>query len=403
MKKRADGLYVKKLTIDGKQIFVYGKTQREVAEKVQQRREEIAKGLVIGNNVTLDAYYKVWKDGRRQSVSEATQAAYDDRYKSISKYIGSVKIKDITAATVRKLQQQLLSETVERYVMDENGRRAHYDKRATLKPRPEKETAKRYSTQGVNIRITTLGTILKSAAADRLIPFNPVSNVKGIKRTEERAVKTIHRALTDDELRLFLSFAEGNTMYCNLMRLLLCTGMRCGEAAALRWCDIDRKGNCIHVTRTVSRSKDENGKNTAQIVDSVKTESSYRDVPLTAAALKAIEAQRAQNEMMYGHKVVSISQLIFTKKDGSIISAKDVDDAIDHITARIVKSGQRMERFAVHGFRDTFATMCVNQGMKPQTLQKILGHSSISITMNLYYHTFEEQKQEEMSRIVIPF
>lgn len=403
MKKRADGLYVKKLTIDGKQIFVYGKTQREVAEKVQQRREEIAKGLVIGNNVTLDAYYKVWKDGRRQSVSEATQAAYDDRYKSISKYIGSVKIKDITAATVRKLQQQLLSETVERYVMDENGRRAHYDKRATLKPRPEKETVNRYSTEGVNIRITTLGTILKSAASDRLIPFNPVSNVKGIKRTEERAVKTIHRALTDDELRVFLSFAEGNTMYCNLMRLLLCTGMRCGEAAALRWCDIDRKGNCIHVTRTVSRRKDENGKNTAQIVDSVKTESSYRDVPLTAAALRAIEAQRAQNEMMYGQKVVSILQLIFAKKDGSIISARDVDDAIDHITARIVKSGQSMGRFAVHAFRDTFATMCVNQGMQPQTLQKILGHSSINITMNLYYHTFEEQKREEMSRIVIPF
>lgn len=50
-----------------------------------------------------------------------------------------------------------------------------------------------------------------------------------------------------------------------------------------------------------------------------------------------------------------------------------------------------IERFSMHILRHTFATRCIESGMKPKTLQKLLGHSNIGITMNLYVHTTEEK------------
>lgn len=58
-----------------------------------------------------------------------------------------------------------------------------------------------------------------------------------------------------------------------------------------------------------------------------------------------------------------------------------------------------IERFSMHVLRHTFATRCIEAGMKPKTLQTILGHSNIGITMNLYVHTTEEQKHKEIDLI----
>ena len=59
----------------------------------------------------------------------------------------------------------------------------------------------------------------------------------------------------------------------------------------------------------------------------------------------------------------------------------------------------KIPKFSMHVLRHTFATRCIEAGMKPKTLQTILGHSNIGITMNLYVHTTEEQKQKEIDQI----
>lgn len=58
-----------------------------------------------------------------------------------------------------------------------------------------------------------------------------------------------------------------------------------------------------------------------------------------------------------------------------------------------------IDRFSTHILRHTIATRCIEAGMLPKTLQKIMGHSNIGITMNLYVHTTEEQKHKEIDRI----
>ena len=56
-------------------------------------------------------------------------------------------------------------------------------------------------------------------------------------------------------------------------------------------------------------------------------------------------------------------------------------------------------RFSMHVLRHTFATRCIEGGMKPKTLQKILGHSNIGITMNLYVHITEDEKHREIDLV----
>ena len=56
-------------------------------------------------------------------------------------------------------------------------------------------------------------------------------------------------------------------------------------------------------------------------------------------------------------------------------------------------------RFSMHVLRHTFATRCIEGGMKPKTLQKILGHSNIGITMNLYVHVTEDEKHREIDLV----
>ena len=58
-----------------------------------------------------------------------------------------------------------------------------------------------------------------------------------------------------------------------------------------------------------------------------------------------------------------------------------------------------IRRFSIHLLRHTFATRCIENGMRPKTLQAILGHSRIEMTMNLYVHVTEDSKAEEMEMI----
>ena len=66
---------------------------------------------------------------------------------------------------------------------------------------------------------------------------------------------------------------------------------------------------------------------------------------------------------------------------------------------RIHETDPYFEHFTMHGLRHTFATNCIAKGMKPKTLQKLLGHSSIKMTMDLYTHVSDETTREEMSLI----
>ena len=90
---------------------------------------------------------------------------------------------------------------------------------------------------------------------------------------------------------------------------------------------------------------------------------------------------------------MQFEDFIFVNRNGVLTKNTTYDSHIRKIAA---KAG--IETFSMHTFRHTFATRCIEAGMKPKTLQQILGHSNINITMNLYVHVTDDEKKREMKK-----
>lgn len=364
---RKDGTLQYRFTVDGGRVSVYGSTVQECKEKELEARERAKQKMATRNrNITLDAYNDLWMESRKGTVKGSTLYANKRRYNSIKKSLGSMKVVDIERRDVLELQKHLAGEL---------------------------------TTQGANIAIAQLRTVLQAAVNERIISWNPADGIKRLKRTEPKAAATIHRALSDQETKDFFQYAA-DSWYCNFFQMLISTGMRSGEAAALSWGDIDRKKNVIHITKTVTRTSDKE----YVIEKSTKTRTSTRDIPLTADVAKILDCQKEMQKALNGSKVTAIDQRIFTTMDGKgLIKTTTLCPVIRGICRNATDGGHKIERFAAHAFRDTYATRAIESGMQPNTLKELLGHSSLAMTMDLYAHVMPETKQAEAEKVRIAF
>ena len=182
-----------------------------------------------------------------------------------------------------------------------------------------------------------LYNMLQYAFDNDVIRKNPCTRAVISDIGKESAKK---EALTIETQKKFLEYASGMS-YEYQYRFILQTGLRTGELTGLKWEDIDFKGR----TLTVSRS------------------------------------------LEYRHS-------IFLCKTGAPVKNSTYDTALFKICDKA-----KIPRFSMHVLRHTFATRCIEAGMMPKTLQTILGHSNIGITMNLYVHTTDDQKKIEIEKV----
>ncbi len=170
--------------------------------------------------------------------------------------------------------------------------------------------------------------------------------------------------------------------------IILCfyTGIRIGELCALRWRDIDLEAGVMIISRTVSRVKnfEAEGSKTKLQIGSTKSRKSLRKIPLPEFLIKL--AKESSNDI--------------ENQDYYILSGKStpLDPRVyQKIFKRIlVKAGIQDRKF--HAIRHTFATRALELGVDIKTLSEILGHSSITITLNIYTHSLIEQKKIAMEK-----
>jgi len=373
--KRKDGRWCETFTINGKKYFAYGSTRKEAIEKAADKKTLLQSKLNIkGVEMTLNQYHSKWVDARQGTVRGATLRRQQFDYKRCSEAVidaagttfGDLKIVDIEVQHIRDLQK-------------------------TLQATENKNGSQRYSNDTINASIDVIKHILNDAIKERIINFNPCTAIKPLKRTIKPARETTHRALSIKETRAFLD-AAASSYYLNVYKFMLYSGCRCGEVGALRLTDIDRKGGKLKIRRTLT--KDENG--VYIIGDSAKTNFGVRDIPLTEELLDTIKAQLEINKLLLPEKVTNIDALIFMSPEGNLLS----DTCVNRDITRKCKAAG-IDKFTAHALRDTFATRCIESGMNPKTLQEILGHSDIGITMNLYCHVMDETKVNEMKLVKI--
>lgn len=364
-KRRNDGRKRVSFSYEGKRYYCYGKTIQEARENEFELKKKLIEGVYKkGRDLTLDEYHERWEAARHGTVKGATIRKQSFEYADASKAVidkagtvfGKLKLVDIERQNVKDLQAAL---------------------------------SKKYSTTSVNGIVALIGHILNDAVNDRILTWNPAKGVKPLKRTEPEARDTNHRALTVEETKAFFKAAEGSWYY-NLYRFLINSGCRCGEAGALKASDI--RGDVVKIERTITKSA--NG--VYHIGETAKTRKGQRDIPYTEGIRAAVEAQKAQNAVLFGSGPIKLDSCIFQSPRGTLLSVTVVNRDIRSICQ---KAG--IEHFTAHAFRDTFATRAIESGMKPKTLQEILGHANIGVTMNLYAHVMEETKRTEMQSVVI--
>lgn len=361
-RQRDDGRIECRFNVDGKRYSCYADTVKECREKERELRDEIASGLYTKNrNLTLDKYYEEWTNARKGTIKGNTALGNSSRYKNhIKPALGHRKLVEIERREIIQLQQKLVENQ---------------------------------EPSSVNAIIVQIKTMLNDAVKEGIIQRSPAGGIKMLK-VEKKATETYHRALTEEEQKVFMQEARKEWLY-ELLALLLCTGMRVGEASALTWQDIDYKSNVIHVTKTISRTAD--GKYTT---GTPKSRAGIRDIPLTDDIREVLKSQKEKLDMIHGN-VIRIAQPVFENFCGNMVYNASVNKAITDTLERLKAQGTVIEHFSAHALRDTFATRYIEQGGSPQVLKTILGHGSYAMTMDLYSHVLPNTKQKEMDNIKI--
>ncbi len=368
--KRADGLMQKSFRVKikgvSKQFVVYGHNEKELSEKEQAKREEIEQGVSKQENPTLSDYYLRWIDGRRGTITEATLRGQDKFFGVIKKIeipqllnirFGDMRIKDVDIDVLRTVQREL-----------KNGRK----------------------TQTVNDYMAFVKHMFSDAQKERVIDYNPCVLLNNLKRSEERARDTHHRALSISEQKAFFECDRcKSSYYYNVFRFAINTGMRIGEIGALRYTDI--RNDTIYVERTITRTE----AGSYIVGEDAKTEAGRRSIPMNEQIKSIITEQKEINQILDGG-VISLNDYMFKAVERGLLMATPIDREIK----RICKAAG-IEPFTMHALRATFATRAIESGMNPKTLQEIMGHSNFNITMSLYGHCLADTKQQEMAAVVI--
>jgi integrase len=181
------------------------------------------------------------------------------------------------------------------------------------------------------------------------------------------------------------------------------TGLRRGELLALRWQDVDVEVGLVHVRQTLARVRThgapDRGKRTRLIFQEPKTEESRRTIPVPTDimdVLKRHKARQAQEKLLMGEAYTDHG-LVFCWADGRPLDPEDFRKRF----VRLCKAaGLPPIRF--HDARHTFATLMLELGESPKTVQTMLDHATITITLDIYSHVsldLEKRAAAKLNRL----
>ena len=355
--QRKDGRYSAKFkSRSGKRVEKYFDKLPEARKWLSEAKYEDDHGNIgSSSDMTVDAWFKYWiTEIKGKTIRWSTISNYKDRYnKNIKDCIGNMVISDVRPMHC----QNILN------IMEDAG----------------------YAGSTMEYTKVTLSAFFSDALENGLITSNPVTkNVKCIKGKENDI-----RFMTVEEQEKFLNAAKESVNYLHFL-FVLQTGVRSSELRGIKWEDIDFKRRILYIRRSVVYDS----YNAKFITGEPKTSAGYRNIPLTPIAYDILTKIK-QNIESENRKIIVLefADHVFLNINGKLSANPGYDKCL-----RIICNKAGIERVTMHTLRHTFATRCIESGMKPKTLQKILGHSTISMTMDLYVHVTDNEKEKEMKK-----
>ena len=168
-----------------------------------------------------------------------------------------------------------------------------------------------------------------------------------------------------------------------LFRLMAFSGMRVGETLALNWSDIDYENKTISISKNLSQTKQ------GYIVSTTKTKKSNRIISLDDRTLLTLKKWHLTQRKLLLNNGFSNNKMIFVNVNNQFITRND-------IYQRSTRTAQacNLHSIGCHGFRHTHASLLFESGANFKEVQERLGHTDISMTMNIYTHVTKKVKEE---------
>ena len=249
------------------------------------------------------------------------------------------------------------------------------------------------------------------AVDDNMIRVNPCRNC--MKDYVRGSIDTPREALTKEEQNALLNFVRTDSFYSNhyvLISLLLGTGIRISEAIGLSWDNIDlKKGEMTIDHQIIYKKKDGKFKHYATPTKNKKT----RIIPMQKNIIKILQAHKQEQYFLSVSSNIQVDgykKFVFINRSEKLYTPNSIVRACHGIRDRYNKEETEnaieekrkpilLPDFTPHVFRHTACTRMAEGGIDVKVLQEIMGHSNISVTMQVYNHVNIDRAKNEIDRI----
>lgn len=206
-------------------------------------------------------------------------------------------------------------------------------------------------------------------------------------------------AITREQMRQFLKFVHDDNCYCKyyeVVYILFHTGMRISEFCGLTLKDIDLKNRIVNIDHQLQRTSD-----MQYVIESTKTNAGTRKLPITEEVARCFRTIIEDREPPQREKFIDgYAGFMFYDKDGNPLVAMHWEHRFNNMVKRYNEIYRvQMPNITPHICRHTYCSNMAKSGMNPKTLQYLMGHSDIGVTLNTYTHLGLEDAAGELKRM----